>query len=702
MEVSEKITPQSVNEINNQSEIDGESLVSDPGIDLNPTVPFDESDIKRLSKEIEHQHIFPLTSTLTQVYQHDIEQKIYPLIQSSIKAHENQLELICHRGYEPLFNSLNQVTRTTDKVHSLANTSKAINKELRKLVIDQQESTRSLNVISKQRKNLNDTVDSLSQMMPVLTEFSRIIDYKNSKKQYFALKTILKVEQKIKDLPVNLQSINFIDNMKEKLPEFKNDLKISCKEEISDWLELVHKETMKVRSFDDVKSGVFTDFGDESFVPLYRAKNVYQTLNGLSEFSGDFKTKRNEQRKLIITLPNESQEISDNNDNDQNLVNISEMEAYLARITAFFTIERTISQTVPEFCDGKTLEAHYRETVNFGLLMMLKQAMMDIDDISMFELLYALINKFLQIENDYLPEECINGIKEIKENIHAKCFDEIIQNVKLMMIDVLMKDSYAPVRNGDKNIENGHAIIQHMENSVSEHDISVISEISAKSDETITNEIPEIPEISTNSEEFKRFLRILREAKRNFPQDKIKIPSRSSIGFSEMVPRICFKLVEFLELIKNQPSQPLPCDFEYFTHASVIAFKKCLENALQHNKFEERANQIRPMKQLYVNMSYMSYYAPIVLKQEFFNRHFGFDVDGRYHDQLPVKAWKDSVAKLGLDAGLKIDNWFSVKFDELFEMEPSDRNIRQFVDVNMHEIEMHCDDICKEQRYIAL
>jgi len=651
-QISEKITPNSIDEIDSDVPDSAESLVSDPGDQL---IQFDESDVKRISKEIENQHIFPLTSTLTQVYQHDIESTLVPLLNSSIQSHSRQLELICHRGYEPLFNSLSQVTRTTDKVHNLAKTSKIINKDLRELVVHQRNATKPINLIAKQRKNLNDTVDSLITLMPILKEFSRVVDYKNGQKQYFALKTILKIETKIESLPENLKNIDFVNTVKQKLPEFKNELKISCREEINDWLEKVNELTKNVRTLAEAKD--FADYGsddDQSFVPLYRAKNVYETLEGLDEFSGDFKKKRNDQRKFIVTLPNEALENGEilengrnsvehlehgeNSDTQIDTVNISEIEAYLARIAAFFSIERTISQTVPIFCNQRTLESHYRETINFGLLLNLELAMMNISEVSKFQALFLHICNFLHLETP--PDELMFGIEKIKEDIQEKCEKKILDKIKMGMIDILLKDSYAPVRNEkDENAKNRHENGQnghqhghqngHLNNS--DLDISTISEISIKSDTTIKSDATIksdstiTPDITTNSEEFKKFLRILREAKRNFPSDTIKIPSRSSIGFSEMIPRICFKLVECLELIKNQPSQPVTLKFDYFTNASILAFKKCLENALEHNKYEDKLQQIRPMKQLYVNMSYLSVYAPIILKQEFFDVHFNLE-----------------------------------------------------------------------------
>lgn len=739
-QISEKITANSIDEIaSDVPESSAESSASDYG-DLH-LIQFDESDVKRISKEIENQHIFPLTSTLTQVYQHDIESTLRPLLNSSIKAHSRQLELICHRGYEPLFNSLSQVTRTTDKVHNLAKTSKIINKDLRELVVHQRDATRPINLIAKQRKNLNDTVGSLETLMPILTEFSRVVDYKNGQKQYFALKTILKIEAKIDSLPENLKNIDFVNTVQQKLPEFKNELKISCREEIKDWLEKVNELTKNVRTLEEAKD--FADYGgddDQSFVPLYRAKNVYETLEGLDEFSGDFKKKRNDQRKFIVTLPNEALEngeVHENGENRKNgekgekengehseysdtpidTVNISEIEAYLARIASFFSIERTISQTVPIFCNQRTLESHYRETINFGLLLNLELAMMNISEVSKFQALFLHICNFLHLEKDHLPDELMFGIEKIKEDIQEKCEKKILDKVKMGMIDILLKDSYAPVRNGkaenNKDGEIGKTGVQdehngHFQNGVSDHDVSTISEISIKSDTTIRSDATiksdstiTGQDITTNSEEFKKFLRILREAKRNFPSDTIKIPSRSSIGFSEMVPRICFKLVECLELIKNQPSQPVTLKFDYFTNASILAFKKCLENALEHNKYEEKLQQIRPMKQLYVNMSYLSVYAPIILKQEFFDVHFNLEAN-YLTDLLPVKAWKDSVSKVEFEAGMKIDEWFDNKLGELFEMEVSDRNVRTFIDINMNEIEVHCDSRCKEQRYNAV
>ena len=46
--------------------------------------------------------------------------------------------------------------------------------------------------------------------------------------------------------------------------------------------------------------------------------------------------------------------------------------------------------------------------------------------------------------------------------------------------------------------------------------------------------------------------------------------------------------------------------------------------------------------------------------------------------------------------------YFQLKIDELFEMDLEDRQIAQFIDVNMFEIEVHCDRQCKEQRYNAI
>ena len=105
-QISEKITANSIDEIDSDvPESSAESSASDSG-DLH-LIQFDESDVKRISKEIENQHIFPLTSTLTQVYQHDIESTLRPLLNSSIKTHSRQLELICHRGYRVIFLNLN-------------------------------------------------------------------------------------------------------------------------------------------------------------------------------------------------------------------------------------------------------------------------------------------------------------------------------------------------------------------------------------------------------------------------------------------------------------------------------------------------------------------------------------------------------------------------------------------------------------------
>ena len=453
---------------------------------------------KRLAFELENQKIYSLTSTLPQVYIYNLEKIISARLLKNITSNNDRIENICTSQYQLLFNSSHIVAQSTDRVRTLSKKSQYVNRELRSLAIDHKCNRKNVSKIRSQQQHLKEAVRVLELTTPILEDFSRIIDLKNNKKHYFALKTILKVKKSISNLPGpespnNLQELDYIQKIKDSIPGILAELKSSCENDINHWLETVHEMTLN--SKDLLSSDQIMTIDTEDYVPLFRARHVFETLEELDSVASNFKKKRDQQREYIhnitrqeVNLRAQAAKIR-NSENGPNSGNVSSTNSpdetsdlnlaiqQLAQTFTFFHTERLLSYTIPEFSDISMEK--YRQSIQFGVIQRLKQARFELSSYhldsshlglgqqnsdasdtkkydphapispentsSPADSLHDNIIRFLDLEENFMPSDLRKEIESILYEIREKGLKNLMDKYKDKFIKILKNDSYTLV-----------------------------------------------------------------------------------------------------------------------------------------------------------------------------------------------------------------------------------------------------------------
>lgn len=209
--------------------------------------------------------------------------------------------------------------------------------------------------------NIATAINGLSNCLPVLECYSKLLAQVKEKRYYSALKTLGQLEN---DHLSKVSSYRFASQMRVEVPKLKSIIKKSSEDDFREFLENIRKFSPKIgevamrhtrelrkRNLNNVIGEYHTeketkDYEAEDeelsvqdlidFSPIYRSLHIYTVLNDKEYFEKDYRKQRRDQAKLVLQAP---QAMHDN---------LEAYKHYIYSIVGFFIVEDHIMNTAKD------------------------------------------------------------------------------------------------------------------------------------------------------------------------------------------------------------------------------------------------------------------------------------------------------------------------------------------------------------------
>lgn len=283
-------------------------------------------------------------------------------LDTRIRSHDKDIERICNLYYQGFIDSIRELLHVRLQAKNLneevLSLDTAISKESSKVLIKGQELVHARQI----ERNIANAIEELSNCLPVLECYSKLLRQVKEKRYYPALKTLEKLENQ---LP-KVENYRFASQMKEAVPKLKENIKKSSEADFREFLENIRKFSSKIGEIgmrhtkqiqkrdlqtiiDDYKNDQKStsdyggnDYEDVSaqdlidFSPIYRCLQIYTVLNDKEFFEKDYRKQRIDQAKLVLQAP---QTMHDN---------LEAYKTYIYSIVGFFIVEDHVMNTAGE------------------------------------------------------------------------------------------------------------------------------------------------------------------------------------------------------------------------------------------------------------------------------------------------------------------------------------------------------------------
>lgn len=280
-------------------------------------------------------------------------------LDTRIRSHDKDIERICNLYYQGFIESIRELLHVRTQTKRLNEDVCALDTSL------VQDSTAVINkgkelVRARQIEgNIANAIDGLCSCLPVLECYSKLSRQVAEKRYYPALKTLEQLESE--QLP-KVDSYRFAAQMKESVPQLKENIKKSSESDFREFLENIrqfsprigHKamEHIKLVQRRDLTRIIKDYYGNEEsskkyavdqddlsalddidFSPIYRCLQIYTVLNERQYFEKDYRQQRRDQAKLVLQAP---QTMHDN---------LEAYTTYINSIVGFFIVEDHVMNT---------------------------------------------------------------------------------------------------------------------------------------------------------------------------------------------------------------------------------------------------------------------------------------------------------------------------------------------------------------------
>lgn len=293
-------------------------------------------------------------------------------LETRIRSHDKDIERICNLYYQGFIDSIRELLQVRSQAKNL-------NEEV--TMLDDALGKASAGVLSKGKdlvrarqieSNIANAIAGLSNCLPVLECYSKLIRQVKDKRYYPALKTLEVLENE--HLP-KMERYRFAAQMKEAVPKLKQDIKQSSEADFREFLENIRKFSPKIgevamrhtkenqkRNLNAIISEhninmqrrVNGDYGaDEEdlsaqdlidFSPIYRCLHIYTVLGDKEYFEKDYRQQRRDQAKLVLQAP---QAMHDN---------LEAYKTYIYSIVGFFIVEDHVMNTAGDVVNRSYLD----------------------------------------------------------------------------------------------------------------------------------------------------------------------------------------------------------------------------------------------------------------------------------------------------------------------------------------------------------
>uniref|UniRef100_A0A1B0DDY8 Exocyst complex component EXOC6/Sec15 N-terminal domain-containing protein n=3 Tax=Phlebotomus papatasi TaxID=29031 RepID=A0A1B0DDY8_PHLPP len=164
-------------------------------------------------------------------------------IDARIRNHDKDIERICNIYYQGFIESIRELLQVRTQTKNLNNEVLSLNESLGEVSSGLLTRGKELVRARQVEGNIANAIQSLTNCLPVLECFSKLLRQVNEKRYYPALKTLEQLENE--HLP-KVANYRFTAQMKSAVPKLKEKIKQSSEEDFREFLENIRKFSPKI------------------------------------------------------------------------------------------------------------------------------------------------------------------------------------------------------------------------------------------------------------------------------------------------------------------------------------------------------------------------------------------------------------------------------------------------------------------------
>nr|CAG4640652.1 EOG090X01NK [Eulimnadia texana] len=303
--------------------------------------------------------------TFRAIYETDEHEKFVEKLESRIRLHDRDIERLCsahHHGFIESIRDLLELKGLAQKLHTKVAT---VDEELRDSVKNLSVKAEELAKARQAESNINATIDSLQQCLPIFKAYLMLQQQMNEKRYYRALKTLEQLEH------IHLPSISqyrFCEQLKTSIASIRDSIKEASMNDLRDFLENIRKYSPKIgevamrhtaehlnvdvspRDYEAPSESTFSVEEDLSaqdlvdFSPVYRCLHIHTVLDAKETFENYYRKQRKKQARLALIPPSNMHE------------SIEGYCQYFHGIVGFFVVEDHVMNTASGLMDRAYLD----------------------------------------------------------------------------------------------------------------------------------------------------------------------------------------------------------------------------------------------------------------------------------------------------------------------------------------------------------
>ncbi|CAK8688844.1 unnamed protein product [Clavelina lepadiformis] len=186
---------------------------------------------------------FFLGPALRAVYEGNDHEKFLERLDCRIKQHDRDIERMCNFHYQGFIESITELINVRSDAEKLKSQTLVINKELQESGKEVARKSDDLIQCQLQQRNVASAIEKLSECLPVLQMYAKMMEQMRAGRYYSALKTLEQLEHTA--LP-SVYRYRFCEIMLENIPKIREEIKGVSMSELKDFLEKVRQNSDKI------------------------------------------------------------------------------------------------------------------------------------------------------------------------------------------------------------------------------------------------------------------------------------------------------------------------------------------------------------------------------------------------------------------------------------------------------------------------
>lgn len=181
--------------------------------------------------------------TFRSILEGDACESLSEQLEARVRSHDKDIERICNLYYQGFIDSIRELLQVRSQAKNLNEEVLSLDSDLRAASVGVLTKGKELVRARQIESNIANAIDNLSNCLPVLECYSKLLSQVREKRYYPALKTLEQLESE--HLP-KVSGYRFALQMKEAVPKLKENIKKSSEADFREFLENIRKFSPKI------------------------------------------------------------------------------------------------------------------------------------------------------------------------------------------------------------------------------------------------------------------------------------------------------------------------------------------------------------------------------------------------------------------------------------------------------------------------